>query len=200
MFKDFFDRYNLTLPFRLTCTELILFQKTFIYTNLNGPLLNNEPSTISCFEVRNAFKHFFTKFKTSLILSSVEKRICLPTQAQSELHRYTEIKNKTKNKMLFLIVFDQGRCPPGGVMNMAAAAAACECLAMAAAAMKGDTPPGPPGGPTPENIRLDPKLGCSNGRADSLSFSISASWSRFAFARRFWNHIFTWKYKIFLIY
>lgn len=42
-------------------------------------------------------------------------------------------------------------------MNMAAAAAACECLAMAAA-MKGGTA-GLPGGPTPENMRLEPKLG-----------------------------------------
>lgn len=56
---------------------------------------------------------------------------------------------------------------------MAAAAAAWVCLAMAAA-MKGGTP-GVPGGPTPENISPDPKLGCSRGLADSLSFSISAS-------------------------
>lgn len=73
---------------------------------------------------------------------------------------------------------------------MAAAAATWVCLAMAAA-MKGGTP-GVPGGPTPENIRPEPKLGCSNGLADNLSFSISASWRRFAFARLFWNQIFTW--------
>jgi len=58
-------------------------------------------------------------------------------------------------------------------MNMAAAAAAWVCLAIAAA-MKGGTP-GVPGGPTPENISPDPKLGCSRGLADSLNFSISAS-------------------------
>lgn len=56
---------------------------------------------------------------------------------------------------------------------MAAVAAAWVCLAMAAA-MKGGTP-GVPGGPTPENMSPVPKLGCSNGLADSLSFSISAS-------------------------
>lgn len=38
----------------------------------------------------------------------------------------------------------------------------------------------------------NPNVGGSNGLADSLSFSISASWSRFALARRFWNQIFTW--------
>lgn len=74
-------------------------------------------------------------------------------------------------------------------MNMAAAAATWVCLAMAAA-MKGGTP-GVPGGPTPENIRPEPKLGCNKGLAESLSFSISASCRRFAFARLFWNQIFT---------
>lgn len=67
----------------------------------------------------------------------------------------------------------------------AVAAAAWLCLAIAAA-MKGGTPPGVPGGPTPaENMRPVLKLGCNSGLADSLSFSISASCSRFAFALRF---------------
>lgn len=34
--------------------------------------------------------------------------------------------------------------------------------------------------------------GSSNGFVTSLYFSSSASWSLFAFARRFWNQIFTW--------
>lgn len=40
---------------------------------------------------------------------------------------------------------------------MAAAAAACDCLAIAAAINGGTL--GPPGGPTPANIKLEPKLG-----------------------------------------
>lgn len=44
------------------------------------------------------------------------------------------------------------------------------------------------GAPPPPNSA---KEGGRRGRADSLSFSISASCNLFAFARRFWNHIFT---------
>ena len=67
---------------------------------------------------------------------------------------------------------------------MAAVAAACECLAIAAA-KNGGTDPGPPGGEANIKPAAEPKLGCNNGRADNLSFSISASCKRFAFARRF---------------
>lgn len=45
------------------------------------------------------------------------------------------------------------------------------------------------GAPPPPNNAKD---GGRRGLADSRSFSISASWSRFALARRFWNHILTW--------
>lgn len=53
----------------------------------------------------------------------------------------------------------------------------------AIAAKKGDIKGAPPG-----NI---PNVGGRRGRADNLNFSSSASWSRFALARRFWNQIFT---------
>jgi hypothetical protein len=33
------------------------------------------------------------------------------------------------------------------------------------------------------------------GRVAIFNFSSSASWSRFALALRFWNHIFTWRTK-----
>ena len=64
----------------------------------------------------------------------------------------------------------------GGDMNIAA------FLAIAAAINGGTAVP--PAGPTPGNIKPDPKLGCNNG-LDSLNFSISASCNLFAFARRF---------------
>lgn len=48
------------------------------------------------------------------------------------------------------------------------------------------------GAPPPPNSA---KEGGKRGRADNRSFSISASWRRFALARRFWNQIFTWKEK-----
>lgn len=54
-------------------------------------------------------------------------------------------------------------------------------VAAAMAAKRGGAPP-------PPNRA---KEGGSKGRADSRSFSISASCKRFAFARRFWNQIFT---------
>lgn len=55
--------------------------------------------------------------------------------------------------------------------------------AAAIAAKRGGAPPPP----------KSAKVGGNRGRADNLSFSISASWRRFAFARRFWNHILTCK-------
>lgn len=59
----------------------------------------------------------------------------------------------------------------------------CGRVAAAMAANRGGAPP-------PPNRA---KEGGRRGRAESRSFSISASCSRFAFARRFWNQIFTCK-------
>lgn len=56
-------------------------------------------------------------------------------------------------------------------------------VAAAIAAKRGGAPPPP----------KSAKEGGSSGLADNLSFSISASCSLFAFARRFWNQILTWK-------
>lgn len=53
----------------------------------------------------------------------------------------------------------------------------------AIAAKNGDIKGAPPG-----NI---PNVGGRSGRADNRSFSNSASWSLFALALRFWNHILT---------
>lgn len=61
----------------------------------------------------------------------------------------------------------------------------------AIAARKGDMRGAPPGN--------RPKLGGSRGLAESLSFSSSASWSRLAFALRFWNHILTCKSTRFIL-
>lgn len=61
--------------------------------------------------------------------------------------------------------------------------------AAAIAANRGGAPPPP----------KSAKDGGRRGRADSLSFSISASCNLFAFARRFWNHIFTWNQLVWLI-
>jgi hypothetical protein len=57
----------------------------------------------------------------------------------------------------------------------------CGLVAAAIAAKSGGAPP-------PPNNAKD---GGNKGLADNLNFSISASCSRFAFARLFWNHILT---------
>lgn len=77
------------------------------------------------------------------------------------------------------------RC--GGPLPAAAAAMA--------AANRGGMSPAPGGAPCAPWPPKKAKDGGKSGRAVNRNFSISASWSRFAFALLFWNQIFTWNGK-----